>query len=234
MSLPVPRLSAVFELTRSAVNRTVDSAASVAALPGRAFAVVGEIEALVERLACVIDRAEHLLDRCHLVVTESQEAARRVAGGATAAPVAVEEVARVAVAAGAVAGNAEQVVGEAATVVAGTGRIAATGQELLSAYEPTLRTAAPMAGRFVEQVSQEEIDAAIRLINQLPRLTRHLTDDVLPILAVLDRVGPDDIHDLLDVTRDLRLAVAGIPGLNRLRRRGEDRLAEQDADEAPS
>ena len=34
----------------------------------------------------------------------------------------------------------------------------------------------------------------------------------MPILATLDRVGPD-IHDLLEVTRDLRLAIAGIPGL---------------------
>lgn len=33
----------------------------------------------------------------------------------------------------------------------------------------------------------------------------------MPILATLDRVGPD-IHDLLDVTRDLRQAILGLPG----------------------
>jgi hypothetical protein len=52
---------------------------------------------------------------------------------------------------------------------------------------------------------------------------------VLPILSTLDRVGPD-IHDLLEVTRDLKLAIAGIPGLGMLRRRGEDRLADEAAD----
>ena len=57
-------------------------------------------------------------------------------------------------------------------------------------------------------------------VDELPKLKEHLTADILPILATLDRVGPD-LHDLLDVTRDLKLAVAGIPGLGMLRRRGE-------------
>ena len=77
-----------------------------------------------------------------------------------------------------------------------------------------------MAARFVEQLSHEEVTAAIRLVDELPKLKEHLTADILPILATLDRVGPD-LHDLLDVTRDLKLAVAGIPGLGMLRRRGE-------------
>ncbi|RQX21466.1 hypothetical protein DDE19_00095, partial [Micromonospora ureilytica] len=102
---------------------------------------------------------------------------------------------------------------------------AATAAELLAAYEPALRRAAPMAGRFVEELSHEEISAAIHLIDELPKLKEHLTADILPILATLDRVGPD-LHDLLDVTRDLKLAVAGIPGLGMLRRRGE-KLADE-------
>ncbi len=77
-----------------------------------------------------------------------------------------------------------------------------------------------MATHFVEQLSHEEVTAAVRLVDELPKLRQHLTADVLPILATLDRVGPD-LHDLLDVTRDLKLAVAGIPGLSMLRRRGE-------------
>ena len=79
-----------------------------------------------------------------------------------------------------------------------------------------------MANRFVAELSHEEVVAAIRLVDELPKLKEHLTSDVLPILATLDRVGPD-LHDLLDVTRDLKLAVAGIPGLGMLRRRGERR-----------
>jgi hypothetical protein len=113
-------------------------------------------------------------------------------------------------------------------VVGQAGRTAATADALLAGYEPALRHAAPLADRFLRQLTPDEIDAAVRLVDELPRLTHHLTENVLPILRTLDRVGPD-IHDLLDVTRDLRLAIAGIPGLGMLRRRGEDRLAEDPA-----
>jgi hypothetical protein len=47
----------------------------------------------------------------------------------------------------------------------------------------------------------------------------------MPILATLDRVGPD-VHELLDVLKDVRLAIQGIPGFARLRRRGEEKEQE--------
>jgi hypothetical protein len=50
----------------------------------------------------------------------------------------------------------------------------------------------------------------------------------MPLLGKLDQVGPD-LHKLLEVTEDLRLAIAGLPGLRMLRRRGEGR-AEEAAD----
>jgi hypothetical protein len=68
------------------------------------------------------------------------------------------------------------------------------------------------------------------MIDELPRLRDHLADDVMPMLGTLDKVGPD-LHSLLDVTRDLHLAVAGIPGLRMLRRRGEDKRADEDAEQ---
>ncbi|MCW3843323.1 hypothetical protein ONA70_24780 [Micromonospora yasonensis] len=149
----------------------------------------------------------------------------------TAATAAINTASEVAAAAAVVVGEADAVAGRAAGTVVVAERAAGTAAELLAAYEPTLRRAAPMAARFVEQLSQEEITAAIRLVDELPKLKEHLTSDVLPILATLDRVGPD-LHDLLAVTRDLKLAVAGIPGLGMLRRRGErlaDDPGEQDA-----
>jgi hypothetical protein len=93
----------------------------------------------------------------------------------------------------------------------------------MTAYAPALRHAAPLTDHFLRQLSPAEIAAAVRLVDELPKLTHHLTTNVLPILSTLDRVGPD-IHDLLEVTRDLKLAIAGIPGLGMLRRRGEERL----------
>ena len=53
----------------------------------------------------------------------------------------------------------------------------------------------------------------------------------MPILATLDRVGPD-VHELLDVLKDVRLAIQGVPGFRLLRRRGADREDEL-GDEPP-
>ncbi|MEV5692240.1 hypothetical protein [Micromonospora globbae] len=206
MAIPLPRPSAVVGLTRAALDHAVGSAASFAAVPARAFAVLDGVEALLTRINGLVDRIERTLDRADRVVTDAEAAVREVGVISAAATSAVE--------------NATSVAARASAAVGTAAESAATAAELLAAYEPALRRAAPMATRFVEQLSHEEVTAAIRLVDELPKLREHLTADVLPILATLDRVGPD-LHDLLEVTRDLKLAVAGIPGLGMLRRRGE-------------
>jgi hypothetical protein len=251
MVLPLPGPAAVFALTRSALDQAVGSAATLAALPARGFAVLDGIEALVRRVNVMVDRVEKVLDHTERIVGETEEAIHQVrllaeratapieeatglvAGAATmlaevdrvttAAGSIVAAADRVTAAAGVVVTDTELVAGKAATAMARAEVTAATAEELLTAYADTLRKGAPMASRFVEQLTAEEVDAAIRLVDELPQLTQHLTSDVLPILATLDRVGPD-LHDLLNVTRDLKLAIAGIPGLAMLRRRGEGRL----------
>ena len=230
MPLPLPRPSAVFDLTRSAVDQAVGSASSFAGIPARAFGVLDGVEALLARINAVVDRVEETLDRTERIVDEAEEAVRRVelVTAATAAP--IEAASQVAAAAAVVVTEAELVTGKAAAAMTRAEHTARIADELLTAYETTLRKGAPMAGRFVDQLSPEEVDAAIRLVDELPKLTHHVSSDVLPILATLDRVGPD-IHDLLEVTRDLKLAVAGIPGLKMLRRRGEGRPAD-DAESA--
>ncbi|QGN50359.1 hypothetical protein ACN26Y_01575 [Micromonospora sp. WMMD558] len=237
MAIPLPRPASVVGLTRSAL----DSAASFAAIPARAFAVLDGVEALLTRIDGVVDRIETSLDRTDRVLTDAEAAVAEVAVISAAATTAIENAAEVAAAAtvvvgeaekvartaGAVVGAADSIAGRAAETVGVAAEAAATAAELLTAYEPALRRGAPMANHFVEQLSHEEVAAAIRLVDELPKLRQHLTADILPILATLDRVGPD-LHDLLDVTRDLKLAVAGIPGLNMLRRRGE-RLTDEPA-----
>lgn len=242
MAIPLPRPGAVVGLTRSALDQALGSAAAFAAVPARAFAVLDEVETLLRRINRVVDRIEDTLDRTDRVLDEADAAVREVAVISAAATEAIETATGVATAAASVVGEADRVARAAATLVAEADAVAAraagtvvtaeeaagTAAELLGAYEPALRRAAPMASRFVEQLSPEEVTAAIRLVDELPKLKEHLTSDVLPILATLDRVGPD-LHDLLAVTRDLKLAVAGIPGLGMLRRRGE-RLADEPVD----
>ncbi|MFF3865492.1 hypothetical protein [Micromonospora sp. NPDC001898] len=220
MAIPLPRPTAVLGLTRSAFDQALGSAASFAAVPVRAFAVLDGVEALLSRINGVVDRIEGTLDRTDRVLDDAESAVREVAVISASATTAIDTATGVATAAAVVVAAAEGVAGRAAATVDAAAGAADTAGELLAAYEPALRRAAPMATRFVEELSHEEVTAAIRLVDELPKLKEHLTADILPILATLDRVGPD-LHDLLDVTRDLKLAVAGIPGLGMLRRRGE-------------
>ncbi|BCL16088.1 hypothetical protein GCM10017556_38270 [Micromonospora sagamiensis] len=234
------RAFAVLDAVEALVTRINGVVDRIEQTLDRTDQVLTDAEAAVRQVAVIsaaattaIDNATEVAAKAAVVVAEAEQVSA-VAGRVVA------EAERVSASAAVVVAGAEQVAGAAATVVAeaevvagraaGTvetaGVAAATAGELLAAYEPVLRRAAPMAARFVEQLSHEEVTAAIRLVDELPKLKEHLTADILPILATLDRVGPD-LHDLLDVTRDLKLAVAGIPGLGMLRRRGERRADDQ-------
>lgn len=182
--------------------------------------MVSEAEEAVSEIAVISAAATAAIENATAVAGAAATVVADAEQVAAAAARVVAHAEAVAGAAGVVVGETEDIVGRAGRTAARADGIAATADELMSAYETTLRQGAPMAHRFVDQLTPEEIDAAIRLVDELPKLTEHLTSDVLPILAKLDRVGPD-IHDLLEVTRDLKLAVAGIPGLAMLRRRGE-------------
>jgi hypothetical protein len=48
-----------------------------------------------------------------------------------------------------------------------------------------------------------------------------MESDIMPLLATLDRVGPD-VHELLNQLREVRQAIQGIPGFRLLRKRGEE------------
>jgi hypothetical protein len=94
-------------------------------------------------------------------------------------------------------------------------------REVTTAAETQVAAALPLI-EFVEEFSAHEVQAAIKLVDELPRLSKHLNDDLLPILTTLNHVGPD-IHELLAVAKDVRQAILGIPGFDYLRRRGEDK-----------
>ena len=121
---------------------------------------------------------------------------------------------------GGVAERAGRLVDEAATV-------SGTASRLLALYAPMAERAAPLAGRFVEEFSADELQAAIRMIDQLPSSPTTSRPTSCPILATLDRVGPD-VHQLLEVLQDVRLAIQGVPGFRMLRRRGEREEADDD------
>ncbi|MFL6120111.1 hypothetical protein [Actinophytocola sp.] len=111
----------------------------------------------------------------------------------------------------------EKVVGDAEEAVGEARRITAAAQEQLTATRPLIE--------FMEEFSAHELQAAVKLVDELPRLARHVDEDILPILGTLNQVGPD-LHNLLEVANDVRQAVLGIPGFDFLRRRGEGKDAD--------
>jgi hypothetical protein len=252
----LPSPSALVELSRYAVGQVVETAASLATVPVRALSLLGQTELLVSRITLLAERAEGLidrvdgvLDRVDGVVGGAEEAldetrvimtgaALAVSEAGVIAPRAAELLERVSdtaegaavtvTGASAILAEAGALTDAASVVVGQAGAASAEARELLDAYGPTLRRAAPLAQRFVDELTPEEITAAIRMIDELPRLREHLSDDVMPLLGTLDKVGPD-LRALLEVTNDLRMAIIGMPGLNMLRRRGEGRVADDQA-----
>lgn len=123
--------------------------------------------------------------------------------------------------AAAVVAKADAVSERAATVVTTATSTSDTAQNLLAVYEPMAMNAAPLAQTFVDDLSREEVHAAVRLVDNLPELTERMTA-LMPILATLDTVSPE-IHELLEVVKDVRHAVQGVPGFKFFRRRGEEK-----------
>jgi len=204
--------SPIIGLARAVAVAAIDTTVALVSLPARVIGLVGAAESLVERINDVVARAERLVAEVEVV--------------AASAGVLVVDVAKISSQASGVVAVAEQVSSQAAGVVALAENTAAIANELIRVYEPIALRAAPLAGRFVTELSDEEVDAAIRLVDELPQLTEHLTANILPILSTLDRVGPD-VTELLKVTRDVRQAIIGIPGFAFFRRRGAGRTAEQ-------
>jgi hypothetical protein len=226
MVIRVPTPSDVFGLAKQTVGWAVDSAAAVAAAPSRVLGLIDEAEVLVSRVRAVVDRADELIERTTRTVEDAEGTIRDARAVADAAADAVANAGRIAADAGVLVDRSGGVCDDASKVVAEAQAATTTAGGLLEVYAPTAKRAAPLLDRFVGELSDAEVDAAIRLVDELPVLTEHILTDVLPILRTLDRVGPE-IHELLEVTHDVRRAIVGIPGFQFFRRRGEERVSEE-------
>lgn len=184
---------------RAVLGWTDDTVTTVAQLPGRISALVDEIDALTRRIGAVTDRVDGVLDQ----VDQAVEQAVGVLAGAT--PVVAQ--------ASAVAGRADLLVDE----ITGTSRGATA---LLARYEPVAQRMAPLAERLASGVSEAEVDAVIRLVNEVPVFASRMDAEVIPVLTTLDRVGPD-VRDLLAALHDVQHTLSGLPGFALFRRRAE-------------
>lgn len=209
------------EVTR--VLTTLDGIARrVDGLIDRADGIVVEIEGVIGEARTITAGAASVVDEARGITTGAADivgSARTITTGAASV---VDEAVGITTGAAEVVESARTITSGADEVMTSAAATSRHAQELLENYRPMLERAAPLIKKFVDDLAPEEIEAAIALVDELPALAHHMSTDILPILETLDRVGPD-LHELLDVTKDLRRAIDGIPGFSFLERRGESR-----------
>ncbi len=172
---------------------------------------VGDAFELLPRMGTLLGQAEALLGRVGLVVDQIESTLDRadvLISGVTATGQAAREL------------------------VASVEDTASRAGTLLELYDDPLRKLAPSLQTFAERLDATEVDALIQLVDRLPRLLKHLDEDIFPILTTLDRVAPD-LHQLLEIAQDLQVALGGVPGMGWLRKRAdkEEEEAEREAQE---
>ncbi len=124
--------------------------------------------------------------------------------------------------AGGVIEAAARTTDDAAGVIVGAGDASERARAMIADIAPIADRGIPLGRRFVDNFSEQELDASIRMVEHLPELMERM-EAIMPILATMDTVAPE-IHQLLEVTKDVRKAVIGIPGFKFFRNRGEEKL----------
>ncbi len=168
----------------------------------RVLRLIGEAEQLLERIGRVVDDIDATRASADRVVSETDDvvsgADRVVAGSAD------------------VVGRAGTVVTRSDALITAVGPINDRIAALLDRLEPSLTRLQPILARLAETTSPTEVDAMVALVDQMPRLTNRVEADIMPVLDSLNTVAPD-LHDLLDVSRELNLILTKIPGMGRVK-----------------
>ena len=128
--------------------------------------------------------------------------------------------------AGSLIGRIEETRAAADEVVARTDATVTRADALLGVLEPSLTRLQPTLERLAETTDPREVDAMVALVDHLPLLAAKMETDILPVLETLSSVAPD-LHDLLDVSRELNEMLAKIPGMGRVK----DKVDRQQEDE---
>lgn len=100
-------------------------------------------------------------------------------------------------------------------------------EPIVAEFAPTLRVVQPILWRLAESTDPDEVEAAIRLVNDLPDLVAKIHVDVLPVLTSLGTV-PDDLRQILVTSKELNEIIASVPGLGRIRQKALRDMAERE------
>lgn len=234
--MPIPGINTVAGFAVRGIETGVSVGLQLVRLPTRVLVIVERTESVLTRIEVVARRVEHvsvdveaLAQRANGIVLEVRavvDGARDTVAGAAATIAGVDPLlARTA----ATIEQAALFAQLAETLTGRAGDLIGEGDRLLGEVRPVVEKAVPSARRFVEQLSEQEVDAAIAMVDELPELAYRMRTDIVPILATLDGLAPN-VAELVKLTDDVRQAILGIPGFGRLRRRGAEKLEEAGED----
>lgn len=117
---------------------------------------------------------------------------------------------------------------DAGYVIAAVDETRERADVLLTSVQGPLERLLPTLERLAATTDPREVDALVDLIDRLPVLARSVEAEVLPMLRTLQSVAPD-LHDLLDVSRELNEMLAKLPGMGRIKKKVD---AEQELEAA--
>ena len=197
----------------------LDRIPGLRSLPGPADVLVlmTSITDTVESVLALTPRLVELVARAELIVTDAERLVRRIQRTRD---------------------NADLVVARTdALVTRSTALVERTEVPLdrlvflLDSLEPALLKLRPTLERLADTTDPAEIDALVTLIDHLPGLVGQLERDVLPVMTTLGSVAPD-LHDLLDVSRELNEILGKVPGISRIKKKVEEQQAADELQDA--
>ncbi len=215
-SVPGPRdVRWLMEQALAVAPRAANLLTGAESLLAQAGGIVAQVQALLVRMESLVEEVEGVRVRADEVVEGVGEVRLRAVD-------VVDQAQRIADKGERAMGGLDDVRARADTLL---GRVehGAVGRmlELAERLEPSLTKLEPVLVRLAETTSPEEVDAVIAMVDKLPRIEQSLKEDVLPMLATLSTVAPD-MHEMLEVTRELSELVLNLPGMGRIKKRVDE------------
>ncbi len=164
----------------------------------------------VEQLLAAVPRVVALLDEAETMLTQVS----RVIGQIEETQAGAQAVVR----------RTDEVVDETEKLLARTTPLIDRLTPLLDRMEPSLIALQPTLERLAETTDPREVDALVAMIDLLPDIAAKMETHVIPVMDSLSSVSPD-LHDLLDVSRELNEMLATVPGLGRMKKRIDEEQA---------
>ena len=170
-----------------------------------------DLLALVERGGDAVEQLLGAVPRLVSLLDDAEALVRRVGG-------LVDDIASTRLAADGLVERADATLGRTDVLLTSVVPLNDRLTALLDRLEPPLTTLQPTLERLAETTDPREVDAMVELIDHLPVLAHKMETEIVPVLDSLSSVAPD-LHDLLDVSRELNEMLGQVPGISRMKKR---------------